>query len=325
MGLGITGVLWLDVVLVAAAVYAVRWALSQRRVAAAGKVALVTGCDTGFGRAITERLAARGYKVLAACLTKDAVGELKTRKNVVPFVLDVTSEESMRAALPLIERETPLGLDVLLNNAGVLRAGLAELAPLSDVRLQLNVNTFGIFNVTKPLIPALIKAKGRVINIASAAGRFATPSLSAYNASKFAVIGLSDALRRELAPWGVQVVLIEPGVMKTPLWKVPLRPEAADQIWNSCTPEQQKRLGKPFLLAAQKASVDFIDKLAGDPKLVVDTLEHVATSYWPFPAYGVGIDAQLIFRPIAQMPYFVSDFVWRLLSPAKNKPAALAK
>ena len=143
-------------------------------------------------------------------------------------------------------------------------------------------------------------------NIASVAGRFATPSTSGYNASKYAVEGLSDSWRRELSMWGIKVILIEPGIMKTPLWDVPFTEASIDLVWNSLNNEQKERFGRDFFIEAEKTGRELIKKFGGDPKQVVDVLEQTIVAKWPHSRYAVGLDS-FIWIGLSYFPSFISD------------------
>src|SRR5688500_10451554 len=170
---------------------------------------VVTGASSGIGEAPARMLAQRGLDVLAG-VRKDAdaerVGGLHDRVEAVK--VDVADEASVAA---LAERVGDAGLAGLVNNAGISVSGPLEFVPLEEWRRQLEVNVIGQVAVTQALLPALRRARGRIVNIGSVGGRVAIPLLSPYNASKFALEGITDSLRRELRPLGVHVAIVEPG------------------------------------------------------------------------------------------------------------------
>merc|ERR1712137_534841 len=268
---------------------------------------LITGCDSGFGLLTTHRLSRKGVKVFAACLTEEGVQKLSKSPNVTPFLMDVTSPESVQKGFEFIQPKCPNGLWGVINNAGVLRSGALEIMPISHWQLQMYVNVMGIAIVTRTFFPLLLKAKGRVVNIASVAGRLGTPGTSGYNASKFAVEGLSDAWRREFKLWGIKVIIIEPGIMKTPLWDVPMKEAEFDGLWNSLNEEQKARYGRDFFLDAEKKSKELIQKLGGNPAQVVNALDNAVTSKYPKTRYVVGSDA-VIWIGLSYLPVPVADF-----------------
>ncbi len=188
----------------------------------AQRTVVITGASSGIGAACARYLDGRGYTVWAGVRRKEDGDELarlaSTRLRVL--MLDVTDRESIAAAgRTLTEVVGETGLSGLVNNAGISVAGPLELLPLSAVRTQFEVNVIGVLAVTQTLLPLLRKRRGRIVNISSIAGRAATPFLGAYCSSKFALEAMSDALRLELAPWGIAVSLVEPGAVQSQLWQ----------------------------------------------------------------------------------------------------------
>ncbi len=174
------------------------------------KVVLVTGASSGIGRAITERLASKGYFVYAGARTAEDLRALDAIHNVEGIKLDVTKQDQIDAAVETVRRGGR-GLHGLVNNAGV-----AILAPLieteeEDLRFQLDVNVFGPYRITKAFAPLLIESKGRVTTIGSINGIVAGPFLGPYAMSKHAMEGFTDALAAEMAGFGVKVSVVEPG------------------------------------------------------------------------------------------------------------------
>jgi NAD(P)-dependent dehydrogenase (short-subunit alcohol dehydrogenase family) len=183
--------------------------------------ALITGATSGIGRATALLLARNGYRVFATGRTPRDLESLKQDAKDLPIetlVLDVTQAESIEAARAEVERLTGgKNIDVLINNAGFAVGGPAELVTDADLRAQFEVNVFGLMSVTRAFVPAMRKrGSGRVVNLSSLASRFTFPLLGTYASTKFAVRSLTDALRNELRPFGIQVTAIEPGVVKTP-------------------------------------------------------------------------------------------------------------
>jgi short-subunit dehydrogenase len=182
------------------------------------KYAAVTGASRGIGRATALELAHRGYRVFALARTQcdldDLAREAASNGAVVePVVLDITDDASRAAAVETIMAATDgYGIDVLINNAGYGQLGPLEEISVEKMRRQLEVNVIGLLAFTQPWLPGMRgRRRGTVVNVSSIAGRLATPFMGAYNASKFALEGLSDALRLELSPFGLRVVIVAPG------------------------------------------------------------------------------------------------------------------
>ena len=191
------------------------------------KAVVVTGASTGIGAACVSLLVEKGFLVFASVRKDSDAAALVARHgaSVIPLLFDVTDAESIAAAArdvgARLGDETLAGL---VNNAGVAVPGPLLHLPIDDFRRQMDVNLIGQLRIIQAFAPLLGAgaqrrgAPGRIVNMSSVAGRFAAPFLGAYAASKFGLEGMSDALRRELMVYGVDVVLIEPGMSATPIW-----------------------------------------------------------------------------------------------------------
>ncbi len=179
-------------------------------------VALVTGAASGLGKATVEKLLAKGVTVYAADINAEALANLK---GAHPLELDVTSKESIARALETINQNGHI-INLLINVAGILKADALEAQDASDIEQQFAVNTFGPLQLIKAISPQMRSSGwGRIINVTSTNGFLVTPFMGAYSASKYALEALSDSLRLELKPFGIEVVVIQPGAMKTPFAK----------------------------------------------------------------------------------------------------------
>lgn len=189
---------------------------------------LVTGASTGIGRACALDLARRGFEVYAGVRSREAADALREagEGRIKPLTMDVTSASQIEAALRIVEEQTrERGLRALVNNAGIAVPGPLELVPIAALRRQLEVNTVAAVAVTQAALPLLRRAPrpATIVNMSSISGRFTAPLFGPYSASKYALEALSDALRLELRPWGIRVVLVEPGQIATPIWEKTLR------------------------------------------------------------------------------------------------------
>ena len=183
---------------------------------------VITGASTGIGAACARYLDGLGFTVWAGVRRKEDGEALarSTSARLRVLLLDVTDPDSITAATRTLTEALPeAGLAGLVNNAGISVAGPLELLPIAEVRTQFEVNVIGALAVTQALLPLLRRARGRIVNISSIAGLAATPFLGAYCSSKFALEAMSDALRLELAPWGIAVALVEPGAIQSQIWQ----------------------------------------------------------------------------------------------------------
>jgi NAD(P)-dependent dehydrogenase (short-subunit alcohol dehydrogenase family) len=180
-----------------------------------GQAALVTGCSTGIGRASAVRLHDAGLTVYATARKVETLDELKSR-GIRTLPLDVTDEQSMVTAVRAVE-DADGTVSILVNNAGYGLYGPVEQLPMEEIRRQFETNFFGLVRMIQLVLPGMRAARrGRILNVSSMGGRVTLPGGAFYHASKHAVESLSDALRIEVRPFGIDVVLIEPGPVKTP-------------------------------------------------------------------------------------------------------------
>ena len=176
---------------------------------------LITGCSSGIGRAAALSLHHAGFTVYATARRTDALTDVAER-GLRTVALDVTNEESMTQAVAAVEADAgPVG--VLINNAGYGLYGPVEQLPMAEIRRQFETNFFGLVRLTQLVLPGMRRrGRGRILNVSSMGGRITLPGGAFYHASKYAVEAFSDALRMEVAQFGIDVVLIEPGPVKTP-------------------------------------------------------------------------------------------------------------
>ncbi len=178
------------------------------------KVILITGASSGMGKVFAQDLTKEGHIVYGAARRTDLLNDL-SRQGIQTIVLDVTNDESMKSCVQtILEKEGRI--DVLVNNAGYGSYGTIEEVSMEEAKRQLDVNVFGLARMTQLVLPGMRKQRsGTIINISSIGGKIATPFGAWYHASKFAVEGMSDSLRLEVAPFGIDVVVIEPGGVKS--------------------------------------------------------------------------------------------------------------
>ncbi len=287
--------------------------------------ALITGASTGIGRATTLRLAASGWTVLAGVRDETAGerlladfaagvggGEVSppAHGRVVPLALDVTDAAQIAAAAELVREQTGAGssaggLDALVNNAGIGVGGPLELVSPEDLRMQFEVNVFGQVAVTRALLPALRTARGRIVLVSSIGGRVAVPFNGPYAASKHAIEALGDALRGELHSSNVDVCLVEPGSVKTPIWGKAR--DTADGL--EIPPELQEEYGR--VPAAFAKVLTDTERRGVAPEQVAATIERALTARRPRARYLVGRDARGMVLAHALLPSGAFDRVLR--------------
>jgi len=178
------------------------------------KAVLITGCSTGIGRATAKYLACHGWTVYATARRPETIADL-TGDGCRTLALDVCDEASMRAAVEAVEQKEG-AVGVLVNNAGYGQEGAFETTPMADVRRQFETNVFGLIRLTQLCLPGMRRQRwGKVVNLSSMGGKLTLPGGAFYHATKHAVEALSDALRFEVQGFGVDVIVVEPGPIRT--------------------------------------------------------------------------------------------------------------
>jgi NAD(P)-dependent dehydrogenase (short-subunit alcohol dehydrogenase family) len=265
----------------------------------AGGTVVITGASTGIGYAAARRLATAGFDVYAG-VRNDADAARLRDAGLRPLTIDVTDQATIEAAATEVgEAVGPAGLAGLVNNAGIAVSGPVELIPIEDWRRQLEVNVIGQVAAIQAFLPLLRTGRGRIVNVSSLGGRIALPLVGPYAASKFALEAVSDSLRRELRGQGVDVSLIEPGGVKTPIWDKGL--SEADRIEAAMPPEGHRLYGK--LVAALRRQVEAIQTKTGiEPEAVAEPILHALTASKPRTRYLVGRDAKLQWAIARRVP-----------------------
>jgi NADP-dependent 3-hydroxy acid dehydrogenase YdfG len=258
-------------------------------VAEVSKAVLITGCSTGIGRATAERLARAGMTVYASARRPESIEDLEER-GCKTLALDVTDEQSMRAAVEQVEQaEGAVG--ALVNNAGYSQSGAIESVRLDDVRRQFETNVFGLLRMCQLVLPGMRRQHyGRIVNISSMGGKLVFPGGGAYHATKFAVEAISDAMRFEVRGFGVHVVVIEPGLIKTEFGT------AASSSIDTGTDRDGPYAD--FNEAVSKTTADAYEgnmaRLAAGPDAVAAAIDKAITSRRPRPRYRVAASARLM-------------------------------
>ena len=186
---------------------------------ARAQTVVVTGASSGIGLDACRELAAHGFRVFGTVRRREDEDALRAL-GAVPLRLDVTSRPSIQAAREQVSTLLAgASLAGLVNNAGISGAGPIELVDLDEFRRMFEVNALGAVAVTQEFLPLLKEGRGRIVNVSSVSGRIAPPFMAPYAASKFALEAISDCMRHELRPFGIEVIVIQPGIIHTPIWK----------------------------------------------------------------------------------------------------------
>jgi NAD(P)-dependent dehydrogenase (short-subunit alcohol dehydrogenase family) len=248
---------------------------------------VVTGASSGIGRACALRFAEQGYEVFAGARSAAAADALRAIApgRIRPLMLDVTDPAAITAAAAAVGGEPLAGL---VNSAGMAVIGPLELVSLDDMRQQFEVNVLGLVAVTRAFLPALRTGRGRIVNIGSIAGRSALPGTGAYDATKFAIEALTDALRMELRDFHIAVAVIEPGAVATPIWG---KTVADVETLKDRTPPENYRLYE-VLMARVAKEASRSARAAAPVEAVVRAVEHAMTARRPKTRYPVGWDAR---------------------------------
>ncbi len=270
------------------------------------KYVVVSGAAKGIGRATALLLDKKGFTVFAGVRNLADGDSLRQNASsrLRPILLDVTSQSQIaEAAHQIREVVGESGLAGLVNNAGVAVAAPLEFLPIAELRNQLEVNLIGQVAVTQALLACIRQAKGRIINISSIGGKIVTPMIGAYTASKYALEAVTDSLRLELKPWGIEVVSIEPGTIATPIWDS--AQATADRLLNEMPPQVNELYAGP--IAKIRATVASAGKRGIPPERVAEVIEQALTVRRPKTRYLVGPDAKIAGRIIVRLPDRLRD------------------
>jgi NAD(P)-dependent dehydrogenase (short-subunit alcohol dehydrogenase family) len=260
---------------------------------------LITGCSTGIGRATAERLLAGGHTVYATARRPEALGDLEA-KGAKTLALDVTDEASMSAAVERVVSEAG-SVGALVNNAGYSQSGALETLAMDDVRRQFETNVFGLLRMSQLVLPSMReKGFGRIVNISSMGANFTFPGGGIYHATKYAVEAISDAMRFEVKGFGVDVVVVQPGLIRTEFAAT-----ADAGLDTEAGPYRE------FNAAVGKATKDVYEKgpvakLGGGPDAVAKTIEKAITAGSPKIRYRVTPSATLLITQRKLM----TDGIW---------------
>ncbi|HYH59311.1 MAG TPA: oxidoreductase [Thermoleophilaceae bacterium] len=260
----------------------------------ASKAVLITGCSTGIGRKTAEHLAGRGWTVYATARRPETLADLEA-KGCRTLALDVTDEASMRAAVEAVEQaEGAVG--VLVNNAGYSQSGAVEEVAMDQVRRQFDTNVFGLLRMCQLALPGMRKQGwGKIVNVSSMGGRLVFPGGGIYHATKYSVEAISDAMRWEVRGFGVDVMLIEPGLIKTEFG------ETAAHSVTEATPDDGPYADFNRQVAATTVGA-YEGRGATGPEAVAKRIEKAISGRRPRTRYPITAGARILLGVRAVLP-----------------------
>jgi NAD(P)-dependent dehydrogenase (short-subunit alcohol dehydrogenase family) len=269
---------------------------------------LVTGAARGIGKSIVEHLSSRGWDVIAGVRSQqdaEAIANANPQR-VSAVILDVTSADDIAA----LEGALPERLDAIVNNAGIAVGGPMEAVCADEWRKQLEINVIGQLAVTQVVIPRLRKSGGRIVFISSVNGRLSMPLIGAYCASKFALEAAADALRMELRPWHIPVVIVEPAQTDTDMWRT--ADTMIEQTEAALTAEQRTLYAKH--IAGMKKRIPVSQKIAVPAEKVSAVVEEALTARRPRARYIVGLANKVQVALVTNLPTRARDRLLRVVS-----------
>jgi NAD(P)-dependent dehydrogenase (short-subunit alcohol dehydrogenase family) len=279
------------------------------------RAVLVTGCSSGIGAATAARLAAAGWTVYATARRPETLAEL-VAKGCKTLALDVTDEASRKAAVDaVVEAEGAVG--VLVNNAGYSQSGAVESVPDERVRAQFETNVFGALALCRLALPGMREQGwGKVVNVSSMGGRFTFPGGGLYHASKHALEALSDAMRYELKGFGVDVIVIEPGLIRTEFGAVAEREIGGAATDHGPYSDFNRAVGEATVGVYEKG---LLARLGGPPEAVAETIERALNARRPRARYTVTASAKVLLALHALLPDAGWDAMLRGSFPRPGK------
>lgn len=295
------------------------------------KAVLITGCDSGFGYNLSCKLDNLGFKVYAGCLNVHGEGAQELKQSCSDKLhllqLDVTKDDEVSSAICAISSTLEdRKLWSVVNNAGVACSSEVEWCPLEVFQRMFNVNTLGVVRVTKACLPLLRESQGRVVIVASMAGRVTVPGFTPYSMSKFAAGAFADGLRREMKKWGVSVHVVEPSSYKTNISVVEPLYKSLESYWDQLPNEILNDYGREYLEQFKDSIGAHMSQAKPQHKIsevVNDMLDAVAGTE-PKLRYVPAMDIQFILRLLLSMPMEFQDHIFEQYQPKVLPSAVLA-
>ena len=273
------------------------------------KAVLITGCSSGIGRATAQRLAHEGWKVYATARRPESIADLRDH-GCETLALDVLDEASMQRAVDAVA-EAEGGVGVLVNNAGYSQSGAVETVSIDAVRRQFETNVFGLLRMCQLVLPGMRAQRwGKIVNMGSMGGKLTFPGGGLYHATKYAIEAISDALRFEVRGFGVDVILVEPGLITTEFAQT-----AAASVGHASDRGPYAKFNRRVAKLTEAAYRGPLRLLGGGPESVAGTIAGALRAGHPKPRYPVTLSAHLMINQRRFMPDQLWDLIMRTQYP----------
>jgi NAD(P)-dependent dehydrogenase (short-subunit alcohol dehydrogenase family) len=279
------------------------------------RAVLITGCSSGIGAATAARLVAGGWTVYATARRPETLADLEA-KGCKTLALDVVDDASRRAAVDaVVEAEGAVG--VLINNAGYSQSGAVESIPDERVRAQFETNVFGPLALSRLVLPGMREQGwGKIVNVSSMGGKFTFPGAGLYHATKYSIEAISDAMRYEVKGFGVDVILILPGLITSDFSSVTMRELGGATAVDGPYSDFNRAVGETSVDAYKKG---FLSRLAGPPEAVAERIEAALNARRPRARYTVTASAKALLALHAVLPDSGWDAMLRTSFPRPGK------
>uniref|UniRef100_A0A8R1Y821 Dehydrogenase n=1 Tax=Pristionchus pacificus TaxID=54126 RepID=A0A8R1Y821_PRIPA len=289
------------------------------------KAVFISGCDSGFGRALAIKCANAGLTVFAGCLTKQGEDTLQAEtKGLSLFTcpLDVTKDESVAEARKFVDKNLKKGIKLwaVVANAGVFTCyGPDDWCTMEDYKFSVEINTFGVVRCVQAFMDLIKENEGRIVAVSSVAGRVSVPASAPYSVAKYGVEAYIDCVRQETARWGVKCSLLEPGAFKTALLDKDAMRKRVDSKYNAMTPAKREAWGEEFKEWFINNWNNTLHSFgSSNINIVVNNYFHAVTAKYPRCRYLCGLDAVLFFLPFSLLDARIQDKVFALLAGGKE-------
>ncbi|XP_068210653.1 17-beta-hydroxysteroid dehydrogenase type 6-like [Palaemon carinicauda] len=306
---------------------AARNAMPRKTIDSKNKAVFITGCDSGFGKLLAIQLDKMGFKVYAGCLMPEGKGALclkeEASSKLTVVSVDVTKDDEVRAAYKFIEDDLgDMDLWGVVNNAGIAAFTEIEWCPIAEYRRVYEVNSLGPIRVTQAFLPLLRKSSGRVVLVASLAGRYTFPGFTAYSMSKHATVSFADGLRLEMQKWGITVHTVEPTLYRTPISAEDTVHRALDKYWQECSEDVRNSYGDEYIKDFKNTISNHLNRAKPSEKIkeVVDDMVDAVAGVDPKTRYVPSVATQIRAKVLSILPDNVRDSF--LLSGQPRTPPA---